>query len=114
MRLVKMTQDKEELIGKLKEEIDLLNRVSTFYVMCYLKTRRASKFPTFSYCSQLHSFFGEIGKKLGIFVLCVLCPLAENLNSFFFLCLFIRRGCATNPGRFIENCILECLYIQGL
>ncbi|NXK83149.1 PAWR protein, partial [Amazona guildingii] len=25
-RLVKMTQDKEELIGKLKEEIDLLNR----------------------------------------------------------------------------------------
>ncbi|XP_019371335.1 PREDICTED: PRKC apoptosis WT1 regulator protein [Gavialis gangeticus] len=26
VRLVKMTQDKEELIGKLKEEIDLLNR----------------------------------------------------------------------------------------
>ncbi|NXR51743.1 PAWR protein, partial [Hippolais icterina] len=25
-RLVKMAQDKEELIGKLKEEIDLLNR----------------------------------------------------------------------------------------
>ncbi|XP_009076317.1 PREDICTED: PRKC apoptosis WT1 regulator protein, partial [Acanthisitta chloris] len=25
-RLMKMTQDKEELIGKLKEEIDLLNR----------------------------------------------------------------------------------------
>ncbi|NWU93831.1 PAWR protein, partial [Upupa epops] len=25
-RLIKMTQDKEELIGKLKEEIDLLNR----------------------------------------------------------------------------------------
>ncbi|NXP51557.1 PAWR protein, partial [Heliornis fulica] len=26
VRLMKMTQDKEELIGKLREEIDLLNR----------------------------------------------------------------------------------------
>lgn len=28
LRLVRIAQDKEELIGKLKEEIDLLNRVS--------------------------------------------------------------------------------------
>lgn len=32
-----MTQDKEELIGKLKEEIDLLNRVSTFSYMVLYK-----------------------------------------------------------------------------
>jgi len=33
-----MTQDKEELIGKLKEEIDLLNRVSTYFLIwCYIK-----------------------------------------------------------------------------
>uniref|UniRef100_A0A8B9RUV7 Pro-apoptotic WT1 regulator n=2 Tax=Accipiter nisus TaxID=211598 RepID=A0A8B9RUV7_9AVES len=37
-RLMKMTQDKEELIGKLKEEIDLLNRVSTYFLICcYVK-----------------------------------------------------------------------------
>ena len=29
LRLVRLMQDKEEMIGKLKEEIDLLNRVST-------------------------------------------------------------------------------------
>ena len=28
LRLVRLMQDKEEMIGKLKEEIDLLNRVS--------------------------------------------------------------------------------------
>lgn len=27
-----MAQDKEELIGKLKEEIDLLNRVSKYFL----------------------------------------------------------------------------------
>lgn len=32
-----MTQDKEEIIGKLKEEIDLLNRVSTFSYMVLYK-----------------------------------------------------------------------------
>lgn len=35
---MKMTQDKEEVIGKLKEEIDLLNRVSTYFLMwCFIK-----------------------------------------------------------------------------
>lgn len=29
---MKMAQDKEELIGKLKEEIDLLNRVSKYFI----------------------------------------------------------------------------------
>lgn len=29
---MKMAQDKEELIGKLKEEIDLLNRVSKYFL----------------------------------------------------------------------------------
>lgn len=34
LRLVRLMQDKEEMIGKLKEEIDLLNRVSihTFHL----------------------------------------------------------------------------------
>lgn len=32
LRLVRLMQDKEEMIGKLKEEIDLLNRVSIFHV----------------------------------------------------------------------------------
>lgn len=31
-RLMKAHQDKDDLIGKLKEEIDLLNRVSPAYI----------------------------------------------------------------------------------
>lgn len=32
-RLLKAYQDKDDLIGKLKEEIDLLNQVSTAYII---------------------------------------------------------------------------------
>lgn len=32
VRLLKAHQDKDDLIGKLKEEIDLLNRVSAAYI----------------------------------------------------------------------------------
>lgn len=34
---MKMAQDKEELIGKLKEEIDLLNRVSKYFLTWLFK-----------------------------------------------------------------------------
>ena len=34
-RLLKAQEDKDDLIGKLKEEIDLLNRVSAAYVIFY-------------------------------------------------------------------------------
>lgn len=34
LRLVRLMQDKEEMIGKLKEEIDLLNRVSISAFRC--------------------------------------------------------------------------------
>lgn len=36
MRLLKGHQDKDDLIGKLKEEIDLLNRVSPALPTCFL------------------------------------------------------------------------------
>lgn len=55
---MKLAQDKEELIGKLKEEIDLLNRVSKYFLTwLYKEEIKVSAFFVvfFRHCIQARS-----------------------------------------------------------
>jgi hypothetical protein len=49
LRLVRLMQDKEEMIGKLKEEIDLLNRVSILHILIL-------KIPIFWQLYEIHKY----------------------------------------------------------
>lgn len=52
---MKMAQDKEELIGKLKEEIDILNRVSKYFLTwLYKEGIKVSAFSVVFFRHHIH------------------------------------------------------------